>query len=46
MADIPVHPFLLQLAQHQVLPIAIIAPLSSSSINEPTRTGVQKTKAD
>lgn len=35
MADIPVHLLLLQLAQHQVPPMAIIAPLYSSSINEP-----------
>jgi|SRR6516162_8667507 len=35
MADMPVHPFLLQFTQDQVLSIAIIAPLYSSSMNDP-----------
>jgi len=42
----PVHPLLLQLAQHQVLPIAIIAPLYSSSINEPFSFRRKKNKTD
>jgi hypothetical protein len=46
MADMPVHPLLLQLAQHKVLPIAIIAPLYSSSINKPLCSAVKKSKAD
>jgi hypothetical protein len=35
MADMPVHPFLLQLTQDRALLTAIIARLSSSLINEP-----------
>jgi hypothetical protein len=36
-ADMPIHPPLLQLNQDQVLLMAIIAPLSSSLINERLR---------
>jgi hypothetical protein len=40
-----VHPLLLQLAQHQVLLIAIITPVYSSSINEPQWFGRPKNQS-
>jgi hypothetical protein len=35
MADMPVHPFLLESIQEQILLIAIIAPYLHHSINDP-----------